>query len=107
MPSPKQAEAEYERQRRANQPLRKHYYNARWKALRDAQLQAHPLCQHCAEMQPARVTVATVGHHIVPHNGDATLFYDPNNLASVCEPCHDGPIQERERRCDYWRPRGS
>jgi 5-methylcytosine-specific restriction protein A len=63
------------------------YGRARWKALREAQLTAEPLCQMCLEFEI--VELATVVDHKIPHKGDETLFFDPENLQSLCKPHHD------------------
>jgi 5-methylcytosine-specific restriction enzyme A len=54
--------------------------------MRARQLAKHPLCDMCR--QQGRITPATVADHIVPHHGDPKLFYDPNNLQSLCATCH-------------------
>jgi hypothetical protein len=61
------------------------------------QLREHPLCKRCLEMKPRRLTAATVVHHIEPHKGDITKFFDPANLESSCAPHHDGDAQSEER----------
>lgn len=74
----------------------KHLYNTkRWYRLRYAQLSAHPLCSMCAKL--GRVTPATVVDHKKPHRGDEELFFDPDNLDSLCKPCHDGAKQQLEK----------
>ncbi len=70
------------------------YQTPQWKALRRAQLAAHPFCSR----HPARLVQATVVNHRRPHKGDRDLFFDPSNLESVCKDCHDGPIQKDENR---------
>ena len=60
------------------------YSCVRWKALRLTWLKLYPLCVRCD-----KVNAATVVDHIVPHLGDATLFYDTSNLQSLCKRCHD------------------
>jgi 5-methylcytosine-specific restriction enzyme A len=55
--------------------------------MRARQLSKHPLCDMCR--QQGRITPATVADHIVPHHGDPRLFYDPNNLQSLCASCHN------------------
>ena len=40
---------------------------------------------------------ATVVHHRIAHKGDWQLFIDPENLESVCKPCHDSEAQQQER----------
>ena len=37
-------------------------------------------------------------NHRTPHKGDRVLFFDPDNLESVCKPHHDGLIQIEERK---------
>jgi len=46
----------------------------------------HPLCVHCEER--GRVAPAQEVDHIIAHRGDMTLFWDTNNWASLCKPCH-------------------
>lgn len=62
--------------------------------MRLAQLGSDPLCALCADV--GRVTAATVADHVTPHKGDERLFYDYDNLQSLCKTCHDGPIQHME-----------
>lgn len=38
-----------------------------------------------------------VAHHKKPHKGDAILFWDKDNIETVCKQCHDGIIQSREK----------
>lgn len=72
---------------------RKLYKTSRWQRLRERQLTAHPLCAYC--LQQEDVTPATVCDHVRPHKGDEALFFDPDNLQSLCAPCHDR-IKQRE-----------
>lgn len=37
--------------------------------------------------------------HIIPHKGDAALFYDPNNLQTLCKWCHHSVKARIERGC--------
>jgi len=39
---------------------------------------------------------SAVVHHLSPHKGNLKLFYDPDNLQSVCWSCHSGDIQSEE-----------
>ena len=39
-------------------------------------------CAHCSRF-------ASVVHHKVEHHGDEALFYDWDNLESVCRGCHE------------------
>jgi 5-methylcytosine-specific restriction enzyme A len=62
-------------------------YDARWRKARLAYLAAHPLCVACAK--DGRTTAATVVDHIVPHRGDAALFWDAaSNWAALCASHH-------------------
>lgn len=81
---------------RAGKPWRKWYKSRQWLALRAAQLYAAPLCRYCAER--GEVVAASVADHVVPHRGDAGLFFDAANLQSLCKPCHDRVKQSEERR---------
>ena len=40
-------------------------------------------------LQSEIVELATVVDHKTPHKGDETLFFDPENLSSLCAPHHD------------------
>ena len=74
---------------------RKLYKTARWQRMRDAQLSEQPLCCMCLALE--EVTPATIVDHIKSHKGDLALFYDPNNLQSLCKPHHDGAKQRIDR----------
>lgn len=74
---------------------RKLYRTSRWQRLREAQLTAQPLCVYCLAVED--VTVATVCDHVRPHKGSEELFFDPDNIQSLCAPCHDR-IKAREER---------
>lgn len=39
---------------------------------------------------------SVVVHHLKPHKGDLELFFDLDNLQSVCWTCHGGDIQSTE-----------
>lgn len=68
---------------------------ARWLRLRVRQLSNEPMCRLCRAL--GKRTAATVCDHIKPHKGDVDLFYDPDNLQSLCKECHDGAKAELER----------
>jgi 5-methylcytosine-specific restriction enzyme A len=72
------------------------YASKQWKQLRAVQLARFPLCAQC--MMRKKYVPATVVHHIRKHEGNWKLFNDPNNLQSVCKPCHDGTLQQEEKR---------
>jgi 5-methylcytosine-specific restriction protein A len=70
-------------------------YTSRWDRARKAFLQRHPLCRMCEEA--GLVTAARVVDHIVPHKGDAALFWDPGNWQPLCTACHSRTKQRAER----------
>lgn len=57
------------------------YSTSRWQAMRSTQLARSPLCTQCGD-------IATVADHIRPHRGDKALFYNSDNLQSLCWRCH-------------------
>ena len=78
---------------------RKLYHTKQWRSLRGLVLTRHNFrCQRC------KVTLtngrsdprSAIVHHIKPHKGNLTLFYDPDNLEAVCWSCHSGAIQSQE-----------
>lgn len=71
------------------------YKTAAWKWLRLAQLRKEPMCAYCLAV--GKTTSANVCDHKTPHKGDLVLFHDPNNLQSLCKPCHDGAKATLER----------
>lgn len=79
----------------ALKPHRHLYASARWKAIRAAQLDAHPLCIMCE--QAGRIVTANVCDHITPHRGDETLFY-AGPFQSLCATHHSGSKQREEAR---------
>ncbi|MGP9834221.1 HNH endonuclease [Marinobacter sp. NSM] len=79
-----------------NRPWRHLYNRKEWKALRRDQLTKEPLCRYC--QQQGKVEAATVADHIVPHKGDEALFFDADNLQSLCATHHDASKQKAEKR---------
>jgi 5-methylcytosine-specific restriction enzyme A len=74
-------------------------YGYRWQQYREQYLAKHPLCGMCQAR--GLVTAATIVDHIVPHKGDARLFWGPNNHQSLCKDCHDGPKAAEEAAAGY------
>jgi 5-methylcytosine-specific restriction protein A len=68
----------------------------RWERMRRLHLAQHPVCVMC-EAQ-GKITPAVVCDHIVPHRGDARLFWDSSNFQGLCKHHHDGSKQQIERR---------
>ena len=70
------------------------YDNQRWRKVRRMHLAEHPMCVMCERQ--GRVTAATVVDHIVPHEGNADLFWDMDNWQSLCATCHSGIKRQQE-----------
>lgn len=70
----------------------RHLYNsAQWKWTRQQVLSERFFCE-CPDCQDAALEqrqLPTVVHHIRPHGGDRTLFFDRANLQALAKPCHD------------------
>lgn len=62
-------------------------YTYAWQKARKAYLSKHPLCVMC--MAKGKTQAAEVVDHIVPHEGDQTLFWDEVNWQPLCKLCHD------------------
>ena len=75
-------------------------YSTRWKRQARAFIGAYPLCVSC--LCEGRITSSRVVDHIVPHGGDAGLFWDAENLEPLCKTCHDGPKQRCEKTGVDW-----
>lgn len=92
------------------------YRHARWLRMRARQLQRQVLCAYCllgvcahskqivhgrkdADCNPMEcLTLATVVDHITPHRGDSLLFWNFQNLQSLCHTCHASVKQMQENR---------
>jgi 5-methylcytosine-specific restriction protein A len=61
-------------------------YTSRWHKARRLFLLSSPLCVAC--QRAGRLTAATVVDHIVPHRGDAEIFWDRTNWQTLCASCH-------------------
>lgn len=86
-----------ERQRNAFNPLRALYRTARWARLRWATLTRDMFtCQMCGRL--VGDTSKLVADHRRPHRGDLALFWDPENLWTLCaSPCHSKHKQRMEQ----------
>ncbi len=62
-------------------------YDTAWRRARLAYLAKHPLCVEC--QRKGFITAASVVDHIQPHEGDRTLFWQSDNWAALCAPCHN------------------
>ena len=71
------------------------YDRAAWKRLRLEQLRREPWCAFC--LRSGHQVPAQVVDHVIPHRGDEQLFFDPDNLASLCKQHHDATKQKFEK----------
>lgn len=62
--------------------------------MREAQLNAEPLCQWCKERDI--VEEATEVHHAIAHKGDLDLFWN-GPFISTCKPCHSSRGQREDK----------
>lgn len=60
-------------------------YGRKWKKIRNAYAQAHPLCEEC--LKQGRLTPLDEVHHIIPVDRGGTNSW--NNLMSLCHSCHE------------------
>lgn len=67
--------------RKKSQEWHELYNSERWRQMRREFLKRYPFCFICGRG-------ATIADHIVPHRGDASLFYDMENLQPMCVKCH-------------------
>lgn len=74
--------------------------------MRAAQLLIEPFCAECAK-QGRRVRASDVDH-IRDHKGNATIFFDADNLQSLCHSCHSRKtLAEMQRTGEtIYPPRG-
>jgi 5-methylcytosine-specific restriction enzyme A len=85
-PAPYRPTADRPRPREHRESACKRGYGRDWQKLRLSHLQQNPWCVRCE--QDGRVTAAAQVDHTIPHKGDPALFWDPDNLQSLCETCH-------------------
>ena len=64
------------------------YSYPRSKQIRKVQLENHPWCENCQLVDNVNIP-AEVVDHITPHRGDRNLFFDTDNIQSLCKECHD------------------
>lgn len=74
---------------------RRLYDSVRWRKIRIQVLNEEPLCRICSKV--GRVTAADTVDHIIPHKDDPVLFYDRDNLQSLCKLCHDSAKQAQDK----------
>lgn len=81
-----QAYQERKKQQRKNKESNKWYYRKSWKTIRLNYLQQNPFCEEC--LKEGNHVQAIEVDHVHPHQGNPELFYDQNNLQSLCKSCH-------------------
>ena len=83
-------------QSRAAPAWRAWYNTARWAALRlTIFLRDMYQCRDCGKVEGN--TSLLVCDHIIPHRGEAHLFWDEHNLQTLCKKCHDTNKQRAEQ----------
>jgi 5-methylcytosine-specific restriction enzyme A len=63
------------------------YTTQRWQRLRKLKLQHNPLCECCIKID--RIEPANVVDHITPINSGGDPYPGLDDLASLCERCHN------------------
>jgi 5-methylcytosine-specific restriction protein A len=69
----------------------KDWQRLRWRVLVRDQF----TCRICTRVEAQ--TRHLVADHIIPHRGQADLFWDDANLQCLCKTCHDSTKQRQER----------
>lgn len=89
-------------QKEARLALGRFYRTKRWQHIRAAQLAETPYCEECFKLK--KLVTATVVDHIKPirQGGSQT---DPENLASMCEVCHNRKRQTEKFSMQAYRQR--
>jgi hypothetical protein len=77
------------------------YGRGRWKRLRRLQLAHQPLCRMCEAA--GRIVPAVLVDHIKPAKDNVKLFFDINNLQSLCRLCQMLTRKHR-RNASTWTP---
>ena len=73
-------------------------YDGKWQAAIAVYREEHPWCLGCWAIGVRRPT--EVVDHVLPHGGDARLFWDESNWQASCTWCHGSvkPVLERQWR---------
>ena len=59
-----------------------YYHTKEWRVLRKKILKEQPVCSKCGNDMNLEI------HHIVAPRGNEELFFNENNLMTVCKGCH-------------------
>lgn len=78
-------------------PWKAWYKTARWQALRwSCLIRDGFTCRKCGRLEGNSSKL--VADHIKPHRGNPDLFWDPDNIQTLCaEPCHSSIKQAEEQ----------
>jgi 5-methylcytosine-specific restriction protein A len=76
------------------------YNTARWQRYRRQKHQRDPLCETC--LQVGRITPATVVDHRTPINQVGDPFPPLDDLASLCESCHNAKTRAEQLGENYF-----
>jgi 5-methylcytosine-specific restriction enzyme A len=60
-------------------------------------------CRACGRVEHSSKLHA---HHLIPHKGDQALFWDDQNIATLCFDCHEQVTIEQERPEEHNEQRG-
>lgn len=74
-------------------------YTYQWEQYRKRFLLLNPLCVYCQRV--GKVTEACIVDHIIPHQGNQTLFWQQDNHQALCKLCHDSVKAREEARLGY------
>lgn len=66
----------------------------RWRKMRKAFIDTHPLCVNFDQCH----NVSVICDHIQPHRGDDALMWCWDNLQAMCKPCHDRKTMTDDHR---------
>lgn len=80
-------------------PWVKWYKTANWARLRLSQLAKEPVCRSCKSL--GVITAADTVDHDKPHRGNPKLFWDIENLQSLCKSCHSSHKQRLEKSGEF------
>jgi 5-methylcytosine-specific restriction protein A len=62
-------------------------YGRRWQKVRLLGLKREPFCAECGVCVGTGINA--IRDHIVPHDGDYDLMWNPENHQTLCKQCHD------------------
>ena len=71
-------------------------YGTAWRKVRNDYLSRHPLCVMCLA-DGGHIKAANVVDHVIPHRGDKELFWNEDNLQSLCLSHHNSDKQMYEK----------